>query len=409
MLRVECGGNVLAVGGIAAFATAAPYIQVMAINHAGQNNGSVAAVTSDSSGNIDLNATGAIVRYNNQGVLQGTISTSVPGNGGTYSPYYFGVAVDSSGYIWTTSRSGSVAAAFNNSGSLIYTVGWLGSGSGGSGSGSGGGSGRTYPMGYPAGVAVDASENVYVIDDGGIHIGSGSAYSTGDLFKWNYSSGGSWKTYSSVQTLSNPQGITYKNNDVWVANTGANDIIEYNSSLSVVKTISGNGLNQPYGVAIDSSGDVWVANSGANDVLESNSTGTLLTTIGGSGIFNGPQGVTIDPSGNLWVSDSNNILSNRLLEYTQTIPGDANLDGKVDINDLTIVLAHYNQTGQTWTQGEFTGDGTVDVNDLTIVLAHYNDSVSASGGGLAATPEPGTLLLVAAGVTSLLTCGVVEA
>ena len=25
----------------------------------------------------------------------------------------------------------------------------------------------------------------------------------------------------------------------------------------------------------------------------------------------------------------------------------------------------------TWTQGEFTGDGTVDINDLTIVLAHY--------------------------------------
>ena len=28
-----------------------------------------------------------------------------------------------------------------------------------------------------------------------------------------------------------------------------------------------------------------------------------------------------------------------------TIPGDANYDGKVDINDLTVVLAHYNQSG----------------------------------------------------------------
>ena len=53
------------------------------------------------------------------------------------------------------------------------------------------------------------------------------------------------------------------------------------------------------------------------------------------------------------------------------LPGDANHDGKVDINDLTIVLAHYGQTGTTWSQGEFTGDGTVDINDLTIVLAHY--------------------------------------
>ena len=31
-----------------------------------------------------------------------------------------------------------------------------------------------------------------------------------------------------------------------------------------------------------------------------------------------------------------------------SLSGDANLDGKVDINDLTIVLAHYNQTGMTW-------------------------------------------------------------
>ena len=54
---------------------------------------------------------------------------------------------------------------------------------------------------------------------------------------------------------------------------------------------------------------------------------------------------------------------------TPALPGDANLDGKVDINDLTMVLAHYGQSGMTWAQGEFTGDGTVDINDLTIVLA----------------------------------------
>ena len=58
--------------------------------------------------------------------------------------------------------------------------------------------------------------------------------------------------------------------------------------------------------------------------------------------------------------------------------GDANLDGKVDINDLTIVLAHYNQTGMTWTDGEFTGSGTVDINDLTIVLANYGQTLAAA-------------------------------
>ena len=37
------------------------------------------------------------------------------------------------------------------------------------------------------------------------------------------------------------------------------------------------------------------------------------------------------------------------------ISGDANYDGKVDINDLTIVLAHYGQTGIDWSQGDFNG------------------------------------------------------
>ena len=83
------------------------------------------------------------------------------------------------------------------------------------------------------------------------------------------------------------------------------------------------------------------------------------------------------------------------------LPGDANLDGKVDINDLTIVLAHYNQTGRRWTTGEFTGSGTVDINDLTIVLAHYNQTLGSSGPSLASVPEPSALLLVLAGLLLL--------
>jgi hypothetical protein len=87
------------------------------------------------------------------------------------------------------------------------------------------------------------------------------------------------------------------------------------------------------------------------------------------------------------------------------LSGDANLDDKVDINDLTKVLTSYNQsTGVSWTNGDFNNDGRVDINDLTIVLTHYNQSYSAAASGLAAVPEPDTLALLAAGLVGLLAC-----
>ncbi len=85
------------------------------------------------------------------------------------------------------------------------------------------------------------------------------------------------------------------------------------------------------------------------------------------------------------------------------LPGDANTDGKVDINDLTIVLANYGQSsGMRWSTGDFNNDGKVDINDLTIVLANYGHSVGAADSGVAAVPEPASLLLLAAAVLALL-------
>ena len=79
-----------------------------------------------------------------------------------------------------------------------------------------------------------------------------------------------------------------------------------------------------------------------------------------------------------------------VLSLPQALPGDANLDSKVDINDLTIVLSHFGQTtGMNWGTGDFNGDGKVDINDLTMVLSHFGQTVGTSvGGSLSAVPEP---------------------
>ena len=80
------------------------------------------------------------------------------------------------------------------------------------------------------------------------------------------------------------------------------------------------------------------------------------------------------------------------------LPGDANLDGKVDVNDLTVVLSHFGQTGASWATGDFVGDGKVDVNDLTILLSDFGGSFGASPAGMASVPEPPALLLAVAGL-----------
>ena len=101
------------------------------------------------------------------------------------------------------------------------------------------------------------------------------------------------------------------------------------------------------------------------------------------------------------------------LVITMPEPGDANLDGKVDVSDLAILAANYRKhvTGG-WTQADFNNDGVVDVKDLAILAANYrygvaSDVVPAYDGldaealellslaGVTVVPEPGALIMLA--------------
>jgi GH25 family lysozyme M1 (1,4-beta-N-acetylmuramidase) len=88
--------------------------------------------------------------------------------------------------------------------------------------------------------------------------------------------------------------------------------------------------------------------------------------------------------------------------YAIPISGDATLDGTVDINDLSVLLANYNRTGMLWAQGDFTGDATVDISDLSKVLANYNHSALLGGAAVQAVAEPSSLLLLSASLLGLL-------
>ena len=80
---------------------------------------------------------------------------------------------------------------------------------------------------------------------------------------------------------------------------------------------------------------------------------------------------------------------------TPALAGDANLDDKVDVNDLTRVLTSFGYTISSgvsginaWMTGDFNGDYRVDINDLTILLSNFGKT---SGAGPGAVPEPSAL------------------
>ena len=55
--------------------------------------------------------------------------------------------------------------------------------------------------------------------------------------------------------------------------------------------------------------------------------------------------------------------------------GDANDDNAIDINDLTLLIAHYNKVSPSQYYADacdFNSDGSNDINDLLLLIAHYN-------------------------------------
>ena len=77
------------------------------------------------------------------------------------------------------------------------------------------------------------------------------------------------------------------------------------------------------------------------------------------------------------------------------IPGDANLDGRVDGSDVTILADNW-QYGvgsppKDWSDGDFNGDGKVDGSDVTILAMNWQYGVPTS---VNAVPEPSCFVLL---------------
>ena len=77
-----------------------------------------------------------------------------------------------------------------------------------------------------------------------------------------------------------------------------------------------------------------------------------------------------------------------------TLTADPTGDGFVGVDDLNLVLTHWNQnvTPGNWLKGELNGDGFVGVDDLNIILLNWNAGTPPTTGATA--PEPNTAALL---------------
>lgn len=72
-----------------------------------------------------------------------------------------------------------------------------------------------------------------------------------------------------------------------------------------------------------------------------------------------------------------------------TAYGDANLDGAVDLLDLSALASGFGGEGG-WAEGDFDGSGLVDLLDLSVLATHFGEGTSV--------PEPGVGMVVVCGL-----------
>ena len=283
----------------------------------------------------------AFVATNAQNVYEPNVTVStLAGSGvrgstdgtGTVASFYqpFGVAVDASGNVY-------VADYGSNKIRKITPLGVVSTLAGNNKSGSTDGVGTAASFYYPNGVAVDASGNVYVADVGNYKIrkitpaGVVSSLAGGTF--------GNADGIGTVASFSSPVGLTVDaSNNLYVADQGNNKIRKITpsgvvsslagSTYSVYGSTDGTGtaasFNSPKGVAVDASGNVYVADYVNNMIRKITPAGVVSTLAGStkSGSSDGvgtaasfyyPAGVAVDTSGNVYVAD---MLNNMIRKIT---------------------------------------------------------------------------------------------
>ena len=224
--------------------------------------------------------------------------------------------------------------------------------------GSSDGTGAAAGFDQPYGLALDSSGNVFVADKSNELIRMITPAGVVTTVAGLAGNQGTTDGTGSDARFDEPAGLTVgSGGDIYVADTGNNTIRKI-ASGGVVSTLAGsagrsgtvNGtgtaalFNEPYGVAIDSSGNLYVSELGNDSIREVTQGGVVTTfagTVGSPGSVNGtgggatfdqPTGIAIDGSGNLYVADAGNDMIRKITSagVVTTLAGSPHSAGSAD-------------------------------------------------------------------------------
>ena len=313
--------------------------------------GSLASFNAPGDVAVDASSTVYVADCNNNTIRKVTpvgVVTTLAGSGsagstdGTGTAASFrnptGLAVDASGNVYVTDTDNNKIRKVTPAG-VVTTL--AGSGS----SGAMDGTGTAASFNWPTGPAMDVSGNVYVADAQNNEIRKITPAGVVTTLAGSTSSG--WLDgQGTAAGFTDPAGVAVDaSGNIYVADAGNGEIRKI-SPTGTVSTLAGSVFNNsgstngsgadasfwgPAGVAVDASGNVYVADSGNNEIRKVSPAGAVITLAGsgsqgsadGSGTvasFNDPEGVAVDASGNVYVADFANNKIRKITQIPEVIP-----------------------------------------------------------------------------------------
>lgn len=358
------------------------------------------SVAIDASGNVfvadhlnlkirKITPAGVVTTFAGSGVAGSTNATGILAS----FNYPTGIAIDGAGNLF-------VADAQNCKIRKITTIGVVTTFAGSGALGSVNATGINASFKYPSGVAVDASGNVFVADNGNHLIrkitsagvvttlaGSGVAGSTDAA---GLSASFNFPTSVAVNGLGK----------VFVADRSNNKIRIITVAGGVVTTLAGSGVAgsvdatggaasfwDPSGVTTDASGNVFVADRSNHKIRKITATG-VVTTFAGSGAFgsvNGlanvatfylPVGVAVDAAGVVYVAGGDD---NQIRKISPCILSTTTSATACNSYTWTCNSATYTASGN-YTCSSLNTNGCTNVNTLALTInASINTSTTGTG------------------------------